>query len=100
MYNFNDEILISCKEGYGMHSVKLFFQLDIVKEIVWTLVIFISSMVWSLALMLCVDFMLFAYNSITFFQFSMAALVIALAITGRHIYITAKKYKKGDKSVL
>ncbi len=83
-----------------MRSVKLFFQLDIVKEIVWTLVIFISSMVWSLALMLCVDFMFFAYNGITFVQFSMAALVIALVITGRHIYITAQKYKKGDKSVL
>lgn len=83
-----------------MGSIKHFFQLDIVKEIVWTLVIFIFSMAWSLALMLCIDFMFFAYNSITFLQFAIAAFIIALIITVCHIYTTAKKYKKGDKSVL
>jgi hypothetical protein len=83
-----------------MNSIKSFFQLDIVKEVIWTLVIFVASMVWSLALMLCIDFMFFAYNSITINQFAIAALVIAVLITAHHIYTTAKKYKKGDKSVL
>lgn len=83
-----------------MNSIKHFFQLDIVKEAVWTLIIFVSSMAWSLALMLCIDFMFFAYNGITFLQFAMAAFMIAVVITAYHIYTTAKKYKKGDKSVL
>lgn len=83
-----------------MNSIKHFFQLDIVKEIIWTLVIFIASMGWSLALMLCIDFMFFAYNGITFLQFTIASFVIALIITAYHIYTTVKKYKKGDKSVL
>ncbi len=83
-----------------MNSIRHFFQLDIVKEIIWTLIIFIASMAWSLAMMLCIDFMFFAYNGITFLQFATAALIIAIIITAYHIYTTAKKYKKGDKSVL
>lgn len=83
-----------------MKSIRHFLQLDIVKEVIWTMVIFIASMAWSLGLMLGVDFMFFAYNGITFLQFAMAAFIIALIITVHHIYTTAKKYKKGDKSVL
>lgn len=83
-----------------MDSIKHFFGLDIVKEIIWTLIIFAASLAWSLALMLCIDFMLFAYNSIKFWQFAAAAFVIALMITIYHIYTTVQKYKKGDKSVL
>lgn len=87
-----------------MDSIKTFVKLDILKEIIWTLVVFIASMVWSLALMLCIDLVFFAYVydyiRITIVQFTMAAVIIAILITARHIYVTVKKYKKGDKSVL
>lgn len=83
-----------------MNRIKQFFQLDIVKEIIWTLIIFIASMAWALAMMMCIDFMFFAYNSIKFWQFALAAFIMALALTVYHIYTTVKKYKKGDGSVL
>lgn len=83
-----------------MDSIKHFFQLDIVKEIIWTLLIFVASLAWSLAMMLCFDFMFFAYNSIKFTQFAAAAFVIALLMTIYHVAVTVKKYKKYDKSVL
>lgn len=83
-----------------MNGIKAFFKLDIVKEIIWTIIIFAASLLWSLALMLCVDFMFFAFNSITMVQFTIAALVIACIVTIRHIVITVKKYKNKDESVL
>jgi len=83
-----------------MGSIKKFLQMDIVKETVWTVVIFLASLFWSLMLMLCIDFMFFAYNSITMMQFFMVAFIIACVITAHHIYVTAQKYKRRDASVL
>lgn len=99
-YNYKQKGFSGLERKRKMNSIKRFFGLDIVKEIIWTLIIFTASLAWSLALMLCVDFMLFAYNSIKFWQFAAAAFVIALVITIYHIYTTVQKYKKGDKSVL
>ena len=83
-----------------MENIRRFIQMDIVKEIIWTLLFFIGILAWSLAMMLCIDFMFFAYNSIEFWQFALAALVIAVIFTANHIRTTVKKYKKGDASVL